>query len=306
MLDSVSRVVQTIPNKDVVIRCKHCRSLKISKRGTRKNKSGDIQRMICKECGKTFSTNIGFRYRQFDDTVITQVLHMYHSGLSVRAISAQFASRDITIDPATIYRWVQRYSKVAAKYTDSLTPDVGDKFRADEVYVNVDGKKMYLFASMDDDTRYWLASDLAEKKHGHKAEALFKRTIDHAGKYPDEMITDGLGSYKQAARNEFQGMVKHTSEIHITGRHVGKDNNNKMERLNGTIRDREKTFRGCGTKHTASFDGLRVHYNHVRKHGALGGRTPGEAAGITVEGADKWRALIQNGSLHLTATAQRV
>ncbi len=174
------------------------------------------------------------------------------------------------------------------------------------MYVNAEGKKMYLFASMDDETRYWLSSDLAEKKHGHKAEKLFRNTIDYAGKYPDEMITDGLGSYKQAARNEFHGLVKHTSEIHITGRKVGKDNNNKMERLNGTIRDREKTFRGIGTRETGIFDGMRVHYNHVRKHIALGGRTPGEAAGINIDGRSKWKSIIRGSSRHLIETNQRV
>lgn len=79
---------------------------------------------------------------------------MYFSGMSVRRIAEHYSTRGIYIDPSAIYRWVQRYSRVAAKFMDSLTPDTGDTFRADEVWVNVEGKKHYLFASMDDDTRY--------------------------------------------------------------------------------------------------------------------------------------------------------
>ena len=78
-----------------------------------------------------------------------------------------------------------------------------------------------------------------------------------------------------------------------------------MERLNGTIRDREKTFRGLGCYDTAVFDGMKVHYNHVRRHDSIG-KTPAEAAGITIEGRNKWKTIIQNSSLHLIATNQRV
>ena len=48
-----------------------------------------------------------------------------------------------------------------------------------------------------------------------------------------------------------------------------------------------------------------MNYNHARKHQALR-RTPGEEAGLFVEGADKWRTMIQNGSRYLTQTGKRV
>ena len=157
---------------------------------------------------------------------------------------------------------------------------------------------------MDDTTRYWLSSDLAERKEGHDASKLFKDTINHVDKIPDTMITDGLGSYMEAAR-EVMPLAEHTREIHIQGRYKGKDNN-KMERLNGTIRDREQNFRGIKKKDTALFCGMRIHYNHVRKHLTLRKMTPGEAAGINIEGKDKWRTMMQNGSLHIHRTGDRV
>ena len=100
-------------------------------------------------------------------------------------------------------------------------------------------------------------------------------------------------------------VTEHVREIHITGHKKGKDNNNRMERLNGAILDREKTFRGLQSSHTKEFCGLRVNYNHACKHQALK-RTPGEEAGLFVEGADKWRTMIQNGSRYLTQTRKRV
>ena len=75
--------------------------------------------------------------------------------------------------------------------------------------------------------------------------------------------------------------------------------------MNGTIRDREKTYRGISTKDTANFEDQRLYYNHIRKHLALKGQTPAENAGIFIDG-NKWASMIQNGSMHLIRTNQRV
>ena len=72
----------------------------------------------------------------------------------------------------TIYCWVDNYSKMTAQYLNGIVPRVGNWLRADEVWVKINGKQCYLFASMDDDTRYWLASDLADNKFQHNADSL--------------------------------------------------------------------------------------------------------------------------------------
>jgi len=41
-------------------------------------------------------------------------------------------------------------------------------------------------------------------------------------------------------------------------------------------------------------DGLQIYYNFLRPHMALDGKTPSEACGITIEGENKWKTLIQN------------
>ena len=73
---------------------------------------------------------------------------------------------------------------------------------------------------------------------------------------------------------------------------------NKMERLNGEIRDREKVFRGLKKMDTPVLDGMRVYYNFTKKHGALKGETPVQASKIEVEDANKWKTIIQNASLN--------
>ncbi|MDE1765703.1 MAG: hypothetical protein KGI27_05415 [Thaumarchaeota archaeon] len=71
-------------------------------------------------------------------------------------------------------------------------------------------------------------------------------------------------------------------------------NNNKMERLNGEIRDREKTMRGLKKTNTPILKGIEIFHNYLRPHEGLNGKTPTEACGVKIEGNNKWTTLIQN------------
>ena len=59
-------------------------------------------------------------------------------------------------------------------------------------------------------------------------------------------------------------------------------NNNLSERLQGTIRQREKVMRGLKSLRSAQLvmDGWALHYNYFRPHESLGDRTPAQAARI--------------------------
>ena len=37
-----------------------------------------------------------------------------------------------------------------------------------------------------------------------------------------------------------------------------------------------------------------LHYNYIKPHGGIAYGTPAEAAGIDIQGADRWLTLIQN------------
>ena len=305
-----------VESHDQVRFCKYCKSDRIGKKGTRKNKSGVVQLYRCRDCKKVFSGNFGFRYRRYSPEIVSEAIHLYYSGMSSYAIADLLEARGIDVTSSAVRKWVDRYSKVASLFTDSLTPDVGKWYRGDEVWVKVDGRKHYLFATMDDDTRYWLAGELADSKDKHDADNIFRMTKAAAGgRNPSVLITDKLPAYQKAARKVFGRGTYHKCDAGIRSKRVGPSgkvsganfhpSNNKMERLNGTIRDREKVFRGLRSSSTPVFDGMKVHYNHVRKHDSIK-KTPAEAAGIHTEGRNKWKTIIQNSSLYLIATDQRV
>jgi transposase-like protein len=155
----------------------------------------------------------------------------------------------------------------------------------------------YVFAIMDDETRFWIAQELADTKDTHDARHLFQMARERTGKKPDVLITDGLRSYHDAWLKEYPtnrdiDSTVHIRQITLTGKH----NNNKMERLNGEVRDREKVMRSLKREDTPILTGLQIFHNHVRPHEGLGGHTPSEMAGITVKGKNKWMTLIQNAS----------
>lgn len=89
-----------------------------------------------------------------------------------------------------------------------------------------------------------------------------------------------------------KGKVEHIRHIHFKG----DMNNNKMERLNGEIRDREKVMRGLKKDDSPIITGMQIYHNYVRSHMGLNNDTPADRAGIKINGNNKWMTLIQNAS----------
>lgn len=85
---------------------------------------------------------------------------------------------------------------------------------------------------------------------------------------------------------------EHVREIRL----AGKVHNNKMERMNGEIRDRERVMRTLEKTDSPILEGYQIYHNYIRPHMALKGKTPAEAAGIEIKGENKWVTIIQNAS----------
>ena len=276
--------------------CMFCGSDKIVKNAKRHNKYGDIQRYLCKTCGKRFSVNIGFEKMKASPQIITSAMQLYFTGESLRNVQKFLKLQGVNVSHVAIYKWIRKYIRLMETYLQKIKPKVSDTWRADELYVKIKGNMKYLFAIMDDETRYWIAQEVAESKYKHDARKLFQLAKKVTGKKPETLITDGLPAYHDAFKKESWTLrnprTKHIRHIKIRGDH----NNNKMERLNGEIRDREKVMRGLKKENTPILKGYQIFHNYIRPHEGLEGKTPAEVCGITVEGKNKWITLIQNAS----------
>lgn len=118
-----------------------------------------------------------------------------------------------------------------------------------------------------------------------------------AGKQPVTFITDGAPNFHEAFKDEFWTQSAETRPEHIREiRLASKVHNNKMERMNGEIRDRERVMRTLEKSDSPILEGYEIFHNCIRPHVALKGKTPAEIAGIKVEGENKWLTLIQNAA----------
>jgi transposase-like protein len=191
--------------------------------------------------------------------------------------------------------WIKKYTALMEKYLDKITPNVSDTWRADEIFLKVKGNMKYLYALMDDQTRFWIAQEVADTKFTADLRPLFKLGKKIADKQPKTLITDGAPNFHEAYMKEFYTKRLENRTEHI--RHIrlaGDRNNNRMERFNGEVRDREKVMRGLERKDSPILVGYQIYHNYIRPHQALKGKTPAEVAGIKVEGENKWLTLIQN------------
>ena len=276
--------------------CVFCGSDKIVKNAKRHNKYGDIQRYLCKTCGKRFSVNIGFEKMKASPQVVTSAMQLYFTGESLRNVQKFLKLQGVDVSHVAVFKWIQKYIALMENYLQRIKPKVSDTWRADELYLKIKGNMKYLFAIMDDETRFWIAQEVAESKYKHDARKLFQMAKKVTGTKPMTMITDGLPAYHDAYKKEFWTLrgprTEHIRHIKIRGDH----NNNKMERLNGEIRDREKVMRGLKKKDTPILTGYQIFHNYIRQHQGLDGKTPAEACGIKIEGNNKWLTLIQNAS----------
>jgi transposase-like protein len=278
--------------------CLFCKSSDIKKFGIRKNKSGDIQRFVCRNCNKTFSTNLGFAKMRHKPEIITQALQLFFTNESTRSIQKFLRLQGVKIGHKAIYMWILRYTRVMQRYLNKITPQVGDTWRADEVFVKIRGEMKYVFSLMDDETRFWIAQEVADSKDRHDASGLLKKGKEITQTKPKVFITDGLQSYHDAYQKELWVKNRQQRPIHIRHIHLKGDmNNNKMERLNGEFRDREKIVRGIKVKDSVLIHGYQMYHNYLRPHMGLNGKTPAEVCGVKIEGDNKWITLIQNSSL---------
>ena len=110
-------------------------------------------------------------------------------------------------------------------------------------------------------------------------------------------MSDGAANFSHAHKKQYAAKnFLHKDSEHVRHIHMDGDmNNNQMESFNGnTLRHREKVVRGLKREDSAILSGLRIYYNYIRPHlGLPDNMTPGEAAGIRIEGDNKWKTIIQ-------------
>ena len=276
--------------------CNKCGSIRVVKYGT----SASKQIYKCKDCQHKFREQSLLQKVKFSPELITLTLDLYFSGLSLRKIARNVSDHfDIQINFSTIYTWIQRYIPVISEYVNSLKPQLGDTWHADELFVKMKGGETrkgntgiaYLWNVMDRQSRFLIASKLSEHRDTEGAINAFNEAIHNAhGQNPQQIHTDALRAYREGISKTFGLKVDHVSKCGINKPHA---DNNRIERLNGTLRERVKVQRGWKSHKSAIAEGQRIQYNFVKRHQALEGQTPAKKVGIESKDKNKWIDLLE-------------
>lgn len=273
--------------------CRYCKSENIKKDGVRHNKYGDIQVFNCKDCKRHYTVNIGFEGMRATPQMITTAMQLYFSGESLRSVQKFLRLQGVNMSHVAVYKWIKKYVALMQGYLEKVTPKLSNTWRTDELFLKVSGNMKYLYAMMDDQTRFWIAQQVSDSKYVQDVRPMFEEGKQIAGKKPKVLISDGAQNFHVAWKQEY----KDDKSIHIRHIHMqGDRHNNKMERMNGEVRDREKVMRGLKKTDTAILKGYQLYHNYFREHQGLEGKTPSEVANIRIEGQNKWITVIQNAA----------
>jgi transposase-like protein len=283
---------------DDATQCPKCGSIRVVKCGRNRGK----QAFRCNDCLHRFRERSLLRGSRYSPEMVSLTLDLYFSGTSLRKIARIVNNHfDLNLGNATVYRWIQKFVPQISEYVNSLSPQLSGTWQADEVFLKMKGgekvKKMdgmaYLWNVMDRKTRFLLASKLSKHRDDDGAvKALLEAKKNARDSQPDAIITDALRSYNEGISYAWFN-DKRPKHIAKAGLRKPDATNNRIERLNGTVRERVKVQRGWKTMKTPLAEGQRIHYDFVKPHEALEGQTPAQAAGIGLEGENKWMELLK-------------
>ncbi len=274
--------------------CKYCQSESVVKHGMK----GDKQRYLCKTCGHKFVEGSDFPRMRTESRIISASLDLYFEGLSVRKIQTQIEKLyGVCVSQVTVWKWLMKYSGLVSEFVETLKPQLLGIYHVDETAIKCSGVQKWFWEIIDEQTKFLVASHLSGSRTTEDVVALFEKSIQVAKRKPISLYCDGLPAYVDGYNKVFYTMRKDARPELI--RRVGirnVHNQNIVERLHGTLKDSIKPTRGLkgeGTVRTL-LEGWVVHYNYVRTHQTLKGKTPAQASGIDVK--NDWHVLVKEAT----------
>ncbi len=176
----------------------------------------------------------GYRGHRFPPEIISHGVWLYHRFcLSFRDVEELLAKRGITVTYETVRQWCRKFGAAYARNLQCRRGRLGDTWHLDEVFVNIQGQRHYLWRAVDQD------GDLIDilvqrKRNARAAKRFFRKLLKGQGVTPWRLVTDKLRSYSVAHREVLP------SAAHDTEQYA----NNRAEVSHQPTRLRERQMRG--------------------------------------------------------------
>jgi putative transposase len=207
---------------------------------------------------KTMTNTPSYRGYRFPPEVIARSVWLYHRfTLSFRDVEDLLAERGVTVSYETIRQWCRTFGPQFARRVKKRQGPRGDRWFLDEVVVNNQGKRRYLWRAVDQD------GDLIEilvqkRKDTRAAKRFFRKCLCSQTEVPIEITTDKLRSYA-AAKRDVMPSVPHCHDQYA---------NNRVEVSHEPTREQERQMRGFRSDgHAQRFLSVHGQVNNLFRFG---------------------------------------
>ena len=185
---------------------------------------------------------------RFPPEIISHTVWLYHRFcLSFRDAEDLLAQRGITVTYETIRHWCQTFGPDYARRLRRRRGRMGDTWYLDELFVNIQGRRQYLWRAVDQDGD---VMDILVQPWRDRCAAtrFFRKLLKAQGRVPRRLITDKLRSYTAAHRTVMPSVAHSTQQYE----------NNRAEGAHQPTRQRERQMRRFkSARHAQRF--LSVH-----------------------------------------------
>lgn len=259
------------------VKCKYCGAHDVVRYGQFRG----VPRWWCKQCCRKFAHPESMPGMIAPIEVVSAAMEMYNRGESLRGIRRHLEQHhNYWISESTLYDWVIRFSKMAIDRAAECKPEVGDIWILYERTVNICTKEMIFWDILDVRTTVLLASHVAEAHTAQDALDLYSRAVDVAKNRPVAFLLDVPLTHRDCSQS-----LARTNDIDIRPFVQDMQITELVENFRSVLKSRDRLLRRLKKLDTIRLlvDGWQVNYNYFRPSKLLGGRTPGEAAGIVFE-----------------------
>jgi putative transposase len=174
-----------------------------------------------------------YRGHRFPREIISHSVWLYHRfSLSFRDVEELLAKRGILVTYETIRQWCRKFGPEYARQLKRRQGRLGDVWHLDEVFVNIQGKRHFLWRAVDQDGD---VIDILVQRHRDTkaARRFFRKLLKGQGSEPWQLVTDKLRSYAAAHRSVMPSVAHDTRQYA----------NNRAEVSHQPTRQRERLMR---------------------------------------------------------------
>ena len=179
------------------------------------------------------TTTKGYCGYRFPRAIISHSVWLYHRfSVSFRDVEELLAKRGIIVSYETIRQWCMKFGPQYARSLRRRQGRLGDVWHLDEVFVNIQGQRHYLWRAVDQDGD---VIDILVQKHRNALAAtrFFRKLLKGQGSEPWQLVTDKLRSYAAAHRSVMPAVAHDTRQYA----------NNRAEVSHQPTRQRERLMR---------------------------------------------------------------